>query len=166
MPETQTAIPLDGHSNLCTDDNSIGREALEFNLSTVLNAEAWRVRHALTIAEYIEMWIDLPGLDEARCHEAAGNPSEFRCELYSSTWGWIFLIGYARPRTTSTLRYTWQKIVGSTKQETKVDFKIMIVRGGTMLRIRHRGFLSTEDEQWYRALWESSLQKLQYFLER
>jgi hypothetical protein len=133
---------------------------LEFTASVKIESECWRILSALTIPEYLEAWLETPDGEGIVCHSESSAFAKFRINfLNSSANRSVINVSriQSRPDTITLIweNYQFGKITTST-----VD---ILVRSGPRrctLILKHTGFRSINELDWYSNVWNLSLSKL------
>jgi uncharacterized protein YndB with AHSA1/START domain len=123
------------------------------------NADAQRIFQALTLPEFLEAWLVLPG---AALGEVVASPEENGYRLR------LCIAGREALRITGTflfchqrkMRLVWCKSDGARQDRSVVDFRIRGNFGSSVLELRHMDLDSTEEIAWHRELWRGSLKRL------
>jgi len=133
---------------------------MEFSLA----ADTRRIFEALTVPEYMELWLSIPG-----CH------SDCYSRASRLSGGFVFdHLCDSRPTVSVTGIYTMcqrRKIVFtwalSGLRGASTSFADIRLTGDferSVLRLRHSGFTSDDDYSWHVALWSASLSRLSRLL--
>lgn len=129
-------------------------------MSKIVNADAQRISQALTMPEYLEAWICMPGQEPGSVVVASETENGFRLDhwragkLAASISG-SFLFCHLRK-----LRFSWKWTGKRMTDESVVDFRIRGNFGSSILELSHTGIGSRDEYQWHRQLWQSSMEKL------
>lgn len=133
-------------------------EPLSISVIASVNADRNRIFQALTVPEYIEAWFSVPGAIEGRTQVFSA--ADFLSISYSYPWeerGTI-LCSYKVCRR-NKLVLTWEQIALSGAVPSMVKIRLLGDFGRTTIHVTHVG-VTPSNQQWHRALWESSLEKL------
>ena len=133
---------------------------MEFSLA----AETRRIYEALTVPEYMELWMAVPGY-HAGCHS--------RASRISGGFTFYHLCG-SRPTVSVTgtyakclrrkLIFSWTLSGISGTSTTFADIRLCGDFERSVLRLRHTGFASDDDYSWHVALWSASMGRLSQLL--
>jgi hypothetical protein len=63
---------------------TLDQAQLDVALSVEIEAESRRLLYALTIPEYMEAWLQMPGAEKLWCFADPGAPNSFHIDLYSA----------------------------------------------------------------------------------
>lgn len=144
---------IDGNEELIEQESAL-------SCSVSVNADRGRVFQVLTIAEYMEAWISIPGqCDDSPIHVAC-DAHGFRIRYYDEERMPATLT--ARYQTFRTARTTFQ---WSSSGDLDVAASIVKVRlqgdfARTTVSLTHSGLRSDEERLWHQIFWEMSLHKL------
>jgi uncharacterized protein YndB with AHSA1/START domain len=130
------------------------------NLERRVGAETRRVFDALTIPEYIEMWICLPG-HHPECRNVTSQLTHgFQIEHHCSSESSTRIVGTYCSYLKRKLSFSWRPTHGSEKRDSLVDIRLRGDFERSILRLRHFGLDSEEDFHWHSALWSASIARL------
>ena len=130
------------------------------NLECRLAADMGRIFNALTIPEYIEAWICLPGCP-TECRNAThriadGFQIEHQCHSGTVTTVDCMYVSLLKRK----LSFLWRPTGALEMAESLVDIRLRGDFESSILRLRHSGFASEEEFRWHSDLWSGSLTKL------
>jgi len=133
-------------------------------LSIGINADARRIRQALTEPEYLEAWIAMPDKAEDSSIVASKTANGYGLDHWRA--GHIitriiasFLFCHQRK-----MRLSWCYLSGPNSANSLVDFRIRGNFGSSVLELRQTAFVSAGDYLWHQALWQHSLETLAQIL--
>ena len=132
--------------------------ASQLAISAVVNADRYRIFQALTVPEYMEAWLCLPG-DARHQVSALRNTNGYRIEFRGPLAHGVSVAGTYMVFRRSKVVFTWQKDTG----DAQPSFVLIRLHGEfsrTRLCLYHIGLRSQEDHQWHQTMWESSLAAL------
>jgi uncharacterized protein YndB with AHSA1/START domain len=136
------------------------------NIESSLAADTQRIFHALTVPEYIEAWICVPGYHpECRnisCRFAHGFQIEHRCNSGVST----SITGTYCSFLKRKLSFTWRSAGVPDAHYSFVDIRLHGDFERSILRLRHFGLPSEDEFNWHSALWSASLARLRRLFDR
>lgn len=133
---------------------------MEFSVA----ADTRRIFEALTVPEYMELWMSLPGYHPG-CHSNASRiPSGFVFDHLCGSSSTIRVIGTYAMCLRRKLIFTWAVSGLRGASTTMADIRLHGAFERTVLRLRHFGFESEEDYSWHVALWSASLNRLSRIL--
>ena len=132
---------------------------VEFKLS--LNADRQRISQALTVPEYMEAWLRLPGNEgETRVSVsriASSYLLEYQDGFQSAT---KYISGTYEVVRRGKVLFTWKKHSGINAPTSLVMVKLIGDFARTTLCLSHTGLTSYEEKVWHEGLWRSSLETL------
>jgi uncharacterized protein YndB with AHSA1/START domain len=130
------------------------------NLECRLAADMGRIFNALTIPEYIEAWICLPGCPTECWNStrriADGFQIEHQCHSGAVTTVNCAYVSLLKRK----LSFLWRPTGALEMTESLVDIRLRGDFECSILRLRHSGFASEEEFEWHSDLWAGSLTKL------
>jgi hypothetical protein len=134
--------------------------------SAAIRADGRRILNALTLPEYIDVWMYMPDTVEFLCTSEPASSRNIRFDLYSSR-GQLGTIHARRLASTPDhVMYIWKKTQHGITSETVLDIRLKFSEARCTLELRHIGFSSTPDYQWHAAMWKQSLANLSSLMER
>jgi hypothetical protein len=137
--------------------------SLSFSVS--LNADRRRIFQVITISEYMETWLSVPGCQHDSPIYAVSDPTRFHVRYFDEKAGPSALFGYYQTYRTSKTNILWRR-TGS--REPGASFVRIRLNGDferTTLCLNHSGLNSKEERDWHSQLWAQSLQKLSSLFE-
>jgi activator of Hsp90 ATPase-like protein len=134
-------------------------------MRVVVGADRRRIFDALTLPEYIEAWLTLPG-DHAGCRLVASQKEEaFRFDHFSAVGYDLSISGAFRVCRRGKMFFSWRKWDARDEHAWFTDSLVMIRLYGAFAKstlcLAHSGSFSEEDYCWHSEMWERSLKKLQ-----
>ena len=125
-----------------------------------IRADIRRLFHALTVPEYLEAWMSIPG-DHSGCSTIASRINEdFLVEHSCKGKREFSIAGTYSVCRRHNLTFSW-RIDGNLRMpKTEVDIRLRGDFENTRLILQQSGFTSPSDCAWHRALWSASLGKL------
>jgi uncharacterized protein YndB with AHSA1/START domain len=130
------------------------------NLECSVAADTRRIFYALTVPEYIEAWICVPGYHPECRNVTSRNTHGFQIEHHCSTGTATKIRGTYCSFLKRKLSFSWQPAEGSSAGESFVDIRLHGDFERSILRLRHFGLDSEEDFNWHSTFWSSSIARL------
>jgi hypothetical protein len=128
-------------------------------ISSVANADRSRILQVLTVAEYIEAWLCLPG-DTMPSVSASRTANGYRIQRYGRYGDEIDIAGsYLTIRRTKLL-FSWQNNAGEVGPTSLVLVRLYGDFARTRLCLYHVGLRSAEARDWHLEMWKVSLERL------
>jgi hypothetical protein len=137
--------------------------SLSFTVS--VNADRRRIFHVLTISEYMETWLSIPGRHKGSPIHVASDPSGFNVQYFDEKGTPTALVGAYQTYRTSKTNILWCRAGVRASDPTFVKIRLNGDFERTTLSLTHSGLNSVEDRRWHSQLWEHSLQKLSSLFE-
>jgi hypothetical protein len=129
-------------------------------MAVSVNTNIRRIFAAMTLPEYQEAWLRMPGHDFT-CYVSASRSNEcFRIDRSSINGTDVSIFGCYRVFRRNKLHFTWRKIGFSNSNESLVQVRLHGDFGRSTIRIRHSGLLSTTEYLWHHEMWDVSLSNL------
>jgi Activator of Hsp90 ATPase homolog 1-like protein len=129
---------------------------LEFNV----RADTRRLFHALTVPEYLETWLSLPGHGSGCSMAAARSNDDYVIEHYCEGRPALSITGTYSLCRRRNVMFSWRVDGMRSVPETEVDIRLRGNFENTTLTLRHSGFASSADCVWHKALWLASMHRL------
>ena len=135
-------------------------------LSRRITAESSRVFYALSIPEYIEAWLLVPGEEDLQSVFELDAPESFHIDLYRTETFQAGIRASCYVVSTSRIRYNWETTSPSGSAETLVEMQLLCAPRGCVLGLKHSGFRDAVESAWHRKMWHQSLDKLSRLMEK
>lgn len=152
----------DDFSRRYTPESDLGKPSGSrvINLEFSLAADTRRIFEALTVPEYMELWISLPGYHPDCCTRADRRTDGFVCEHLCNGQPKVTISGAYSVFMRRKLVFSWSISGVSTTPASFAHLRLYGDFERSILRLRHFGFASDEEYSWHRALWTESLTRL------
>ena len=132
---------------------------VEFKLS--LNADRLRISQALTVPEYMEAWLHLPGKEgETRVTVSSVANSYLLAYQDGFHSARTYISATYKVVRRSKMLFTWKKHAGINSPTSLVMVKLIGDFARTTLCLSHTGLTSYEEKVWHEGLWGKSLDRL------
>jgi len=142
-----------------------GNADSSFSITVSLNADRRRVFHVLTIAEYMETWLQIPGRHRESSIQVTSDPSGFHVRYFDDAGNPASLVGAYQIYRTAKTNFLWRRTTDPETDSTLVKIRLNGDFERTTLHLSHLGFDSREKLKWHAQLWEQSLDKLSSLFE-
>jgi len=130
------------------------------NLECRVGADTRRIFDALTVPEYIETWICVPG-HHPECRNVTSRIAHgFQIEHHCSSGPSTMIVGTYCSFLKRKLSFSWRPAHGPEGQDSFVDIRLHGDFERSILRLRHFGLESEQDFNWHSALWSASIARL------
>ncbi len=136
---------------------------LSFTVS--LNADRRRIFDVLTISEYMETWLSVPGRHRESPIHVASDPTGFHVQYFDEKGSPTALVGAYQTYRTSKTNILWRKVGVGESDLSIVKIRLNGDFERTTLSLTHSGLNLLEDRHWHWLLWERSLEKLSSLFE-
>ena len=170
-----TAGPLDGwankmgtqfrfiHRKMPPADWQVGQRfnsdsQIAFNMT--VNADKLRIFQALTIPEYMEAWLCLPGGVPGRRAFALRTPNGFRIVNSGACDAKIQIAGSYQVCRRNKMIVIWTKESQAEGLSSLVSIRLYGEFSQTAFCLFHTGLSSVTEYRWHSEFWEVSLQRL------
>jgi hypothetical protein len=128
--------------------------------SVRVNADAHRISRALTVPEYLEAWISIPGAAPGSVTLASSEENGFRLDHFSVHRSGLTITGSYLFCHLRKMRLFWRKTSSSVCVDSVVDFRLRGNFGSSVVELRHIALATADERAWHEAFWGRSLQKL------
>lgn len=129
-------------------------------MTVSVNAERHRLFQALTLPEYMEAWMRIPGSHGDQEIVATCTQESYRILSCGADGPEACITGVYRVSRRSKVVFTWRKGTASSASPSLVTIRLLGDFARTTLSLSHSGLASKVDYLWHRALWESSMGRL------
>jgi hypothetical protein len=140
-------------------------ELLDVHTSVLIEAEYRRILYALTMPEYMEAWLRIPGAEKIECIVEPRSTHNFRV-CFSSTsrlpqtiYGSCF---FSRP---NTITYLWDRTRMGSIAKSIVRMQLRGSGKICVLQLSHSGACARNQHDSYRTMWSDSLNVLRSLME-
>jgi Activator of Hsp90 ATPase homolog 1-like protein. len=162
--ETLCALPnysLDAeHERSQQSDTSF---VVSFNIS--LNADRRRIFHVLTIAEYMETWLVVPGRQCGSPLHVTNFPNGFHVQYVDVEGVSQALVASFQTFRTAKTKFLWSRTGVRESLTSVVRIRLIGDFERTTLSLTHNGLSSEPDRNWHAQLWDQSLKRLSSLFE-
>jgi hypothetical protein len=125
-----------------------------------VDADAHRISRALTLPEYLEAWISIPGAAPGSFTLASSQDNGYRLDHYSTHRSALTITGSYLFCHLRKMRLFWRKTSSTLSVDSIVDFRLRGNFGSSVVELRHSALASADEYAWHDALWRRSLEKL------
>jgi uncharacterized protein YndB with AHSA1/START domain len=140
-------------------------ELLDVHTSVLIEAEYRRILYALTMPEYMEAWLRIPGAEKTECSVEPRSIHNFRICFNTASRPSQTIYGscfFSRP---NTITYLWDRTRMGSIAKSIVKMQL---RGGAKmcaLQLSHSGACAKNQHDSYRVMWSDSLNALRNLME-
>ena len=165
--ETHQELLSGSHSLRCRArgraSEELPSERWALHLEFTFRADTRRLFQALTVPEYLEAWLSLPG-DHFGCSTVATRINddyllEHSCRKSSA----VLITGTYQVCRRRNVAFSWRVDGEFSVPETQVDLRLRGDFENTIVTLRHRGFTCSADSAWHEDLWIASMSRLSRF---
>jgi hypothetical protein len=138
----------------------------EVRMSVAIQAE-WRcILNALTIPEYMDVWLKMPGVETGECPPEQKLSESFCMEIFPSgaTQRTVYV---ACIRTKADeITYLWEKNCIGDGAKSLVRVRLRRGPRRCSLHLKHEGLQDQQERDWYSTMWHISLNRLREMMEK
>jgi uncharacterized protein YndB with AHSA1/START domain len=131
-----------------------------FSLEVSIQTDVRRLFHALTVPEYMEAWLSLPGERPGCSTVAARTNDDYAIDHFCEGRLSISISGTYRVCRRRNVLFSWRVDGDLCVPQTEVEIRLRGDFDRTSLMLQHGGFASRHDHAWHSALWTASMGKL------
>ena len=131
--------------------------------STQIRAESSRVLQALSIPEYMEAWMQPPGIDRVEIHPDGRSFDRFTIALFSCSARLGSICGSCHLLKPNKITYVWERDCSAGR--SLVEIWLWSYLGHCSLKLRHGQFTSRAEHDWHSSMWTCSFRRLRVLLE-
>ena len=135
------------------------------SVAVSLNADRRRVFHVLTIAEYMETWLQVPDRHDETPIHVTSDQSGFHVRYFDKAGSPATLVGAYQTYRTAKTSFLWRKTSDPESIPTMVKIRIEGDFERTTLNLTHLGITTAQQFEWHAKLWELSMEKLSSLFE-
>ena len=128
-------------------------------VSAIANADRNRILHTLTVPEYMEAWLCLPG-GTMPSISASRSENGYRIQRSGPRGTEMDISGSYLTFRRTKLLFTWQRHVGEVRPASMVLIRLYGEFARTRLCLYHVGLGSAEEQAWHLEMWKGSLDRL------
>lgn len=136
------------------------------NMECSLAADTRRIFTALTVPEYIETWICVPGNHPGCQNVTCRIGHEFQIEHLCNSGPTTRISGTYISLLKRKLSFSWKSAGPAPTDESLVDIRLYGDFEKSILRLRHFGLDSDESFNWHSDLWSASMTRLRKLFDR
>jgi uncharacterized protein YndB with AHSA1/START domain len=125
-----------------------------------VNADRNRLFQALTVPEYMEAWISIPGVGQDQQITATCLAERYCILACSGARLAACISGFYRVCRMRKLVFTWSTGTAANALPSLVTIRLLGDFARTTLRLSHSGLASKAEYLWHREFWECSLERL------
>jgi uncharacterized protein YndB with AHSA1/START domain len=136
------------------------------NMECSLAADTRRIFTALTVPEYIETWICVPGYHPECQNVTCRIGHEFQIEHLCNSGPTTRISGTYLSLLKRKLSFSWKSAGPTPTHESLVDIRLHGDFEKSILRLRHFDLDSEESFNWHSDLWSASMTRLRKLFDR
>lgn len=158
-------VALEAEPNSAVACSGLSDSSFEIHLCAEIAAAQRCLFYALTLPEYLEAWLKMPGTTNLRV-TVQNCPDELQLDRYCSLGylGSIFLRFHMRSEDSICL--TWRNCLDVNTSSTSVHVTLRENQGTCTLSVTHTGFATEEESRWHHVAWTRSLVALAGLMSR
>jgi uncharacterized protein YndB with AHSA1/START domain len=139
---------------------------LDIAMQATIHADGRSIFHALTMPEYIEVWMCLPVVDTRSRVNVLRVSQSYRIDFYRLGELDTSITGLFKICQPDKLLFTWRKFGVLDDAQSVVNIHIQEGSDQSSVKLRHVGLPSFEECRWHRQMWNNSFRKLAGLFER
>jgi uncharacterized protein YndB with AHSA1/START domain len=134
--------------------------------SVAIHAEWRRILNALTVPEFMDVWLTMPGIERLECNPEQWSSGGFRIDAFVAGRPQRSIYGSCFRSRPDEISYLWEKAHSRSGANSLVTMRL---RGGPRkcsVHLKHHGLCNQKERDWYSSMWQISLDKLRRVMER
>jgi hypothetical protein len=139
--------------------------SVNFVTSVQVETDICRVLYAVSIPEYLEAWLEVPGIDRIEFHPLNRSFDKFQIDLYS--FDRFQGTSYASCLLSKPNRVTfrWRTDSAGNGAESIVEIRLWKHLTMCIVNLSHSGLCGSEGREWHFRMWQCSLERLRRLVE-
>jgi hypothetical protein len=133
-------------------------------MSIGVDSDVQRLFHALTVPEFLEAWIEMPGRTKDSWVAASQFKNGYQISHCFADRTAVRITGSFLFCHRRKMRLIWQKAADHIPIKSLIDFRLRGNFGSSILELRHTQLDSADEFLWHQQLWQGSFQKLAFLL--
>lgn len=138
----------------------------DVRVSVVIEAEWPRILNAITVPEYLDVWLTMPGVERVECRAEHKTPGGFRIDIFAANAPRQAIHGDCIRSKPDEISYLWAREHAEDGKKSLVKLRLRGGRKRCALHLKHHGLLDQKERDWYSAMWQKSLDKLRVVMEK
>ena len=134
--------------------------------SVAIQAEWRRILHALTVPEYMDLWLTMPGIEKMECRPEPQPLGGFRIDVHLPGVASRTIYGSCLRTRPNEISYLWERARLGVTAKSVVKMRLRSGPRKCSLHLQHCGLGGRQEHEWYSAMWRESLEKLRGVMER
>jgi uncharacterized protein YndB with AHSA1/START domain len=161
-PQTKLITPAPAESHRARRRAGRGgqQDRRVIQMEFTVRADTRRLFHALTVPEYLETWLCLPGHNLGCSTAATRVQDDYLLEHYCGRSAAISISGSYLVCRRRNVVLSWSVEGAVRVPETRVDIRLRGDFENSTVILLHSGFGSSADYKWHEALWRASMSRL------
>jgi uncharacterized protein YndB with AHSA1/START domain len=154
---------LDEHHDMTME---LSHATVDVRVSVAIHAEWRRILNALTVPEFMDVWLTMPGIERLECSPEQRPSGGFRIDVFVAGRPQRSIYGSCVRSRPDEISYLWEKTHSRSSANSLVTMRL---RGGPRkcsVHLKHQGLRDQKERDWYSMMWQISLDKLRRVMER
>jgi uncharacterized protein YndB with AHSA1/START domain len=148
------------NTGIRSDNHSHFLHPWHIAMTVSVNAERHRLFQALTLPEYIEAWMRVPGIRGDQQITVTCAQESYRVLCRGSDASEVCITGVYRVSRRSKMIFTWKKGTAPNASPSLVTIRLLGDFARTTVRLSHCGLASKAEYLWHQAFWGNSMGRL------
>jgi len=138
----------------------------DVRVSIVIEAEWPRILNALTVPEYLDVWLTMPGVERLECRAEHNMLGGFRIDVFAVDTPLQAIHGACIRSKPDEISYLWEREQAENRKKSIVKLRLRGGRKRCALHLKHNGLWDQKERDWYLTMWQRSLDKLRVVMEK
>lgn len=139
--------------------------SVNFVTSVEAEADIRRVLYAVSIPEYIEAWLEVPGIDRIEFHPLNRSFDKFQIDLYSFERFQGAIYASCLLSKPNRVTFRWRTDSAGNGAESIVEIRLWKHPTMCIVNLIHSGLCGSEGREWHLGMWQRSLKRLRRLVE-
>ena len=141
------------------------KSTAEISTCIAVHANVQRLLYALSLPEYIEAWLLLPGAERVQCHSERSSFDRYRIDVMSSHTKVESIYALCRLCKPNGVYYYWNKCKANVLSRSAIEIRILHAPRFYRVAVKHRELDHCEGLERYLIAWRHSLIRLRSLIE-
>ena len=138
----------------------ISEASSDVRLFVAIRAEWRRILNTLTVPEYMDLWLTMPGIERLECRPEKNSSGRFRIDASGAGTPSMTIYGSCIRTRPDEISYLWEEARNGSVEKSVVKMRLKSGPRRCSLHLMHAGLWTQTDSQWYSIMWRESLDKL------
>jgi hypothetical protein len=143
-----------------------GEKGVDVRVSVAIQAEWRSILNALTIPEYMDVWLMMPGIERLECRPDTKTSNSFWIDAVLAGVVMKRFYGSCIRTKSDEITYLWETIRVGGASRSLAQIKLRCGPKRCSLHLQHQGLQDPNERHWYCQMWQTSLIALRNIMEK